>query len=552
MNLDLRKNDFMNFQKFELDKPIYVNVQQNISRAWKFLKLTHNINQRECICIRALASPTNENDEWCAPEEHIIFNFSDESYKDFEDFIISKIRSKRIYNFFYNIYNINIRRGKETSRENQGGMFGKSCNISNTSMIICDFDNFSVDDYRKLKKDFINKGLNGTLDICSGHGFHICFRLNENSDDELLLLKFIKILQENGYNPDACVFDPARVMRLPGFWNYKPQYEKVALSEIADGEYSSRTFTIDEIFEKFGFSYKKFDLEKYYEKKKAGRHKKEKKQKTTVELEFDDNVHADNYDIDTSILPEGVQNMLHRGFIQGYTNLMVMFLTIFFKTMGLNLIQIQNIMEEVESINGLNDNNWELKKEVERFYEKYDFVSKYVIMELQSVFGEIRFINSKVKYRIPVGINSKHTELYLFLLQNNNSRKVDILEGMNISNNKLDRIMEDNKLVNLDNRIYSISKDLKFDNYIVVNGFQLAKLSKLNDKELEIYIYLKYRCNKDKNKISIENIKEYTGISAHTISDTLKKLEKKKLIKVTRWIYDTKTNSKKVNEYKIL
>ena len=103
-----------------------------------------------------------------------------------------------IYNFYYGTYNININAAREKCREDGKGFFGKKVNASSLSMLILDFDNFELEDYLKLKNDLKERGLDGTIDLMSGHGFHIIFRLSKNYEDEYLLLKMIKIKQTLG------------------------------------------------------------------------------------------------------------------------------------------------------------------------------------------------------------------------------------------------------------------------------------------------------------------------------------------------------------------
>ena len=63
-------------------------------------------------------------------------------------------------------------------------------------------------------------------------------------------------------------------MRLPFFYNQKAKYDKVALSELIDGEYSSRLFTVEEIFKGFGVDYNTFDLDQYYQNRKKQQNRK--------------------------------------------------------------------------------------------------------------------------------------------------------------------------------------------------------------------------------------------------------------------------------------
>lgn len=552
--LNLQKIDYIKYERKEYKKTEYDDLKQNISRSWRFLKDTHRLKSGECLCLRALATKTNDWDEWCVPKELVIFNYDSESYKEFEKFITSKVNSKRIYNFYYNIYNINIRRVKETLREKEKGFFGNSCNVGSTSILICDFDDFTQNDYIKMKEDFKERGLNGTIDIMTGHGYHIVFRLKENSEDEYLLLRFIKILQANGYNPDIQCQDCARIMRLPFFFNQKPKkYNTVSLSEITDGEYSSRLFTVDEIFQAFGFDYNTFNLDDYYNKKKTERKKTVKRTETEVTCNKDVNLYElfDFLNIDE--LPVGIKNML-KGFRKGYTNLQTYCLTIFFKRKGYDLETIKQILETVESINGNSWNNKSASDEAERFFETYSYMNKYTLKELESIFGEIVMTYNEQMYKIPVNVMKPvEMKLYTYLLLNNDSKKKDIIESLKISNNTVDKIVKESIFITVDNRLYNVNKDAEIKNFIYVNYEFLNRILSLSSNEFSVFCYLYHRIGiKKEVRTSIQSIKNNCFISEKTITNTIKELEEHKIIKVLRSKYNYVQSKKESNLYKII
>lgn len=550
--LDLNKIDYKNYKKKENESPEYINLKQNISRAWNYIKMTHNLKNGECVCIRALAQATNEWDTYAIPKELIIFNYGYDSYKEFEKFIISKVKSKRIYNFYYNIYNINIRRALETTKEKEGGMFGKSCNVGSTSIIILDFDDFSHSDYLKLKSDLINKGLK-TLDVMSGHGYHIIFRLRENSEDEYLLLKLIKIFQENGYTPDVKCQDAARIMRLPFFFNIKKNYDTSILAEIISGEYYSETYTVEGIFEKLGFDYNTFDLDQYYQKKKTERKKHKKEETVFVENEINLYEYYKDFNFCVDMLPIGIKNML-RGFKKGYSNLQTFTLTIFFKRMGLDIDTIKEIIEKVENINGNKWNVWSASDEAERFFDNYDYMSKYILMDLENVFGEIKITYDEEMFKIPMNVmKPNELKLYSYLLINKNSKKKTLIEEVGLSNNTIDKIVKGSHFINVQDRKYNISADANFDNFIYVNREFLAKNLKLSSNEFSVFCYLYYRIGmKNEIRTSIQSIKNSCLISEKTITTTIKFLELHKKITVLRDKYNYITDKRESNLYQFL
>lgn len=552
--LNLEKIDYMKYERKEYEKHYYDNLKQNISRAWQYLKNTHRLQSGECVCLRALPTATSEWDEWCIPKELVIFNYNSESYKEFEKFITSKVNSKRIYNFYYNIYNINVRRAKETLREREKGFFGNSCNVGSTSILICDFDDFTQNDYIKMKEDFNRRGLNGTIDNMTGHGYHIVFRLKENSEDEYLLLKFIKILQENGYNPDVQCQDCARIMRLPFFFNQKPKkYNTVSISELTNGEYCSRLFTVEEIFQAFGFDYDTFNLENYYNKKKAER--KNTVKKTETEITYKEDV--DLYDfyefLNVDELPNGIKNML-RGFRKGYTNLQTYCLTMFFKRKGYDLETVKQIIEITESVNGNSWNSISAVSEAERFFDNYSFIGKYTLMDLESVFGEIIMNYDEQMYKIPVNV-MKPTEmkLYSYLLLNNDAKKKDIIENLGITNNTVDKVVKESNFITVNNRLYNVNKDTEFKNFIYVNSEFINSILSLSNNEFSVFCYLYHRIGiKNEVRTSIQSIKNNCFISEKTITNTIKELEEHKRIQVIRSKYNYVQSKKESNLYKII
>lgn len=555
--LNLEKIDYMKYERKECKEPEYDDLKQNISRAWRFLKNTHRLNSRECLCIRSVGIAKSEYDKSGSEELHI-YDFDEKSYKEFEKYMTKKVNDKkRVYNFYYNIYNINIRRVRESLKEDGDKFFGRSKNVGDTSMMIVDFDDFTNEDYLKMKEDFKNRGLAGTIDNMTGHGFHIIFRLSENVEDDYLLLKFIKILQVNGYKPDTACQDCGRTMRLPFFYNQKEKYDTVALSEIISGEYSSKLFAVEEIFQSFGYDYNSFDLNQFYEKKKEKKiQTKQQKQrnKETEIINYKDVDLNDIYDfIEIDELPIGIKNML-KGFIKGYTNLQTYCLTMFFKRKGYDLDTIKQIIEIVESING---NDWNSKSaicEAERFFENYSYMNKYTLKELESIFGEIVMTYDEQMYKIPVNVMKPvEMKLYTYLLLNKDSKKKDIIESLKISNNTVDKIVKESNFITAANRLYNVNKNAEFKNFIYVNYEFLKSILSLSANEFSVFCYLYHRIGiKNEIRTSIQSIKNNCFISEKTITNTIKELEEHKRIQVLRSKYNYFQSKKESNLYKII
>lgn len=561
IKLDLDRLKFLECcykKKYAKDRPTYPFINNNFERSWNFLKQTHKLQDGECLCLRSLCFNENKWDKYCYSQELVLYDFSKKSYTQYKRWLRGKCNAEsRIYNFYYGTYNININAAKEECREKGKGFFGKKVNASSLSMLILDFDNFELEDYLKLKNDLKERGLDGTIDLMSGHGFHIIFRLSKNYEDEYLLLKMIKIFQSLGYNPDTACQDAARVMRLPFFYNSKLEKGKSVMAEIICGETDNKEFTVEEVFEKLGFDYNTFYLDSFYskDKKKVGRPKKvEPTEKKKVEIEEKEIDLEEKYGSILNLfeLPDGIKNML-RGFVPGYSNLQTLVLTLYFKSKNLKLETIQDILNITESINTNKWNYWITNNEVERFYNNYNYINKYTLLECEEKFGEINFYDNNRIYKIPVGmLNPSDLRLYTYLLINKNKRKKDILKDLNISNNTLDKILKDSIYFGIKDKIYYI-KDFEFTYYIKVDKEFLNKILKMTKNQSTIYCCLYYKIGIRKDiQTSILSIKNFTFLSESSIKTTLKELEKNEYIKIQRSHYSKIKENKECNIYKLL
>ncbi len=558
--LNLEKIDFKNYSIKETNIPKvekkrkenelneYENLEQNIIRSWNMLKKTHILKNNECCSVRAVTYKLYQEDMGAGSHEHIIYNFDEKGFEDYRNFIIKYICFKRVYNFYFNIYKISIKAGIERQEEREKGFMASNKTTSTTNLISLDFDDIEYAEYLKLKNDLLSREIY-TLDVFSGHGYHIHFIIEDTEDTELLK-KLILIFKELGYTPDVACCDCGRSLRIPFLYNQKPKYEKARMSEIISGEYRSKMYSISELFSRLGYDYETFTIEQPERKKSTGRPKKEvvETEKEVVLFECDSDL-TKLYNIDIRNLPVGICNML-KGFQKGYANLQVMSLTLYFKNRGCTSEEIIDILKVTKKINGNSWNDWNIEDEAERFYNSYNHINNFIKNELENVFGSF-----EIEFKIPIGYNSKHLQLYIFLLKNGNCKKKDIINGLHISKDKINRIMKNNNLVKLENRVYSINKT-EFDNFLMVSKNELEKLSSLNYKEIGVYTYLKWRASIKKFiKVSIVTISENIGISNPTISDTISSLEKRGLIQVKRFKYKEHNDGeffKESNEYTIL
>ena len=88
-----------------------------------------------------------------------------------------------------------------------------------------------------------------------------------------------------------------------------------------------------------------------------------------------------------------------KGFVPGYSNLQTLVLTLYFKSKNLKLETIQDILNITESINTNKWNYWITDNEVERFYNNYNYINKYTLLECEEKFGEINFYNNNRIYK---------------------------------------------------------------------------------------------------------------------------------------------------------
>jgi hypothetical protein len=223
-----------------------------------------------------------------------------------------------------------------------------------------------------------------------------------------------------------------------------------------------------------------------------------------------------------------------KGFKEGYSHSQVMCLTVFFKKYGYELEQIIDILTITESINGNSWNNWNIEDKVNYFYD-YNGVPD--VDTLIKEFGDIFFIckGENIGYKIPFSVGgSGEIKTYLYLLKNGPCRKKDILNNLQISNNKLDRQLEKTVLFEKRNNLYCPINVIS-SNYIYISEEELNKLLELKQNDIVVYLYLKWRCGENKEiQTSIQSIEKITLLSHSTISCSIKNLELKDILIVKR------------------
>lgn len=548
-NLDLNKNNIDNFNTIERDSKNNDQLQQDINRSWEFLKKTHTLQQGECIAIRVLVAKRHTKRN-VGNNELIVTDFDLDNYISYSNFIRKYSNHRDAdFNFYYNIYNLDYLKcdyyihthKKSKYKDPQAGI---KENVSSTSLLAADFDDCTFEEYKEIRKAFLDKGI-VPIEISSGHGYHILIKIH-NKYDINLQEKWTDLLKDNGFNVDTKIKNPGRVLRLPFFWNIKEEYDTVSKCQIIEGEYGEPTiYDAEWVFDAFGgdINHLKEEKVKYINTPK-NTPKKANKEVETSNYDFVDKTLEElypNYPI-FSLFPTGIQNML-KGFRKGFTHYQIMCLVVFFKKYGYTLEEIIEILGITESIRGNSWNSFDVKDKVVYFYENFSGVAN--LNDLREEFGEIYFIEKDYKetYKVPLAVaKAAQVQLYLFLLKNGPSKKVDILKGLGISNNKLDRQMQGNKIIEKrgDNKYYLLN--VISEHYVYLSENEVTRLLNWKQNDIVVYLYLRWRCGEsDEVRTSIKSIEKDTLLSHTSISKSIQNLEFREVITVTR----NKENHKK-------
>ncbi len=576
--LDLKKNDIENFIKSEELEISYDTWEQDVIRCWRFLKATHTLENRdtmpelysweehnynpededllfynekpdnECVCIRALIDHKKTKRK-CGNHEHIIRSFDETGFWLFWKFVKKHLFHRdAVYNLFYNIYKVDCVKGEGFKRATGYKMIGRRESVTSTNLLAVDLDAYSFDEYKDIRKLFLDRGII-PIEISSGHGFHLLVKI-ETCNDKGLLAKWLQVMSDYNINVDQHCKDPGRVYRLPFFYNIKSaKYDTVTKAGIIEGEYGVPTYTVEDVFHRFGYDYKNWDKNLYDAKsddtdcnassnkistKSVTVKKQADAQRRYYETLTDEELIALYPMLDIAVLPKGIRSML-KGFIEGYTYYQLMCMVLFFKRSKFSLEEIKDIVAVTESINGNDWNTWDAIEEAEYFYHHIYGMSMEELDNLETEFGSITFPAYDNGLKVPLGImKPNELKLYLYLLYYGESRKKDITSFLHISANKLDRIMDSAILIKKNELKYSIL-DKKVKNYIYLSEEELKKYLQWNENEIAVYLYLKFRCGDDDCiQTSRQSIEKGTLLTHTVVTRTIQNLENKKLIFVKR------------------
>lgn len=576
--LDLKKSNIENFEKKEEAEISYDTWEQDVIRCWRFLKETHTLENRdavpelysweendydpegddllfyhekpdnECVCIRALIDHKKTRRK-VGNHEHIIRSFDDTGFWLFWKFIKKHLFHRdAVYNFFYNIYKADCVKGECFRRATGCRMIGRNENVTSTNILAIDLDAYGFDEYKDIRKLFLDRGII-PVEISSGHGFHLLIKI-ETCTDKNVLARWLRVMADYNIRVDQHCKDPGRVYRLPFFYNIKSaKYDTVVKAGIMEGEYGTPTYTVEDVFQRFGYDYRNWDKNVYgMEADDAGGSTSACMKCTDSALK---NRKADVWQgfcrsrtdaelsslypvLDIAVLPEGIRAMLN-GFVEGHTYYQLMCMVLFFKRSGYSLEQIKDIVAVTKSINGNDWNSWNTIEEAEYFYHHIYGMNMEELDHLETEFGDIAFPACDNGLKVPLGImKPNELRLYLYLLRYDESRKKDITAFLHISANKLDRIMGSAVLIKKEGQKYSIL-DKKVKNYIYLSEEELCRYLQWNENEIAVYLYLKFRCGDDDSiQTSRESIEKGTLMTHTTVTGTIQCLEDRKLITVKR------------------
>ncbi len=579
--LDLKKNNILNFEKVEETEISNGMWEQDIIRSWNFLKMTHILEGRdvipelylhqehnyefkghewehyyeipdnEAVCIRALIDHKKTKRK-AGNKEHVIKSFDEAGFWQYYDFMKKRLFHRdAVYNFFYNIYKVDYVKGQCFQRDTGHQMIGRIENVTSTNLLAVDLDAYNFEEYKEIRKLFLGRGII-PVEVSSGHGFHILIKI-ETCTDKGLLGKWLKVLSDYNVDVDQHCKNPGRVYRLPFFYNVKsPKYDTVVKAEIMEGEYGVPTYKVEDIFQRFGYDYAEWDALYIARNKriptpdntKATQRSLSNGNKNCADknLAGQNQIHGITDTelvglypmLDVAVLPEGIKSML-KGFAEGYTYYQLMCMVLFFKRSRYSLEQILEIVTVTESINGNDWNSWDAAEEAEYFYHHIYGISMEELDNLETEFGDITFPVYDNGLKVPLGImKPNELKLYLYLLCHGKSRKKDITSSLHISANRLDRIMDSAMLIKKDGLEYSIM-DKKVANYIYLSEEELDVYLQWNENEIAVYLYLRFRCGDGESiQTSRESIEKGTLMTHTVVTRTIQHMEDRKLIAVTR------------------
>ena len=588
--LDLKKTNINNFnikqveyENLDNEDVAYVTLEQDIARAWNFLKITHTIEKVKInysendynfsgdeelqknmltyfsrpyincvVSIRAVIA-SHKNKRRISNHELLIFEFDDYNYNRFANFI-RKYHNHRdaTFNFYYNIFTLDLVKAYKNKEAKKKKMYAASEATYSTSILPIDLDHYTLDEYKKIRKFFLDRDI-VPIEVSSGHGFHLIIRI-EPCLDSKILVKWLYLLSLYGIKGDAHCVDAGRTLRLPFFYNIKPkEYDKASKAAIIEGERNVPIYSVNELFDKLDKDYASFELPQKVTIKSKTKSKVANKYqlKTNNKSVSNDDLKSLYPMLNIKILPEGIINML-KGFVQGVTYYQLMCLTLYFKKSNLSYNEVLDIVHITEGINGNYWNTWNVDDMTLFFYDKTYGIGKDELNVLQNEFGSITFPVDKNSYKIPFGVmKPAELKMYMFLILNGSCKKNVITHKLGFSRNRIYKIIENSKVIVKNGLLYE-AMNIRVDNYLYLTKEEVEKYLQWSENEIAVFLYLKYRCgNNSTIQTSIPSIENATLLKRTSLTNTINSLCDKKVIQVFNCnLIDE--NNRQSNIYKIL
>lgn len=295
-----------------------------------------------------------------------IYSFSDQEKKRFIN-KMKELNDRGIYfDIFYSVYYFDNSILGNYSNGQTKNSFTNAIDRYNscaTDILVADFDHITKEDFNIYYLKFKNLGIEPSITICSGHGFHTIWNV-ELTSDKSLLKKFTMLLLQNNFPVDSSISDCARILRMPYWFNCKDMSnkEKVNTFQFSTPQtdiikQTDKKYSINEIFSKLENFYIPVPISTYkgyctvdYLQKYDIYNKKYLPSNTVSHkaLEYLKKAYENIVDIYT--LDPTIQKML-LGFQHKYADLVVFFLSLYFTERGYTTDTIASIIQILASLN---------------------------------------------------------------------------------------------------------------------------------------------------------------------------------------------------------
>ena len=448
------------------------------------------------------------------------------------------------YCMYYSVYSFNPNINPETNGESKIVTKIAKNNVIDTTILVADFDNISADDFEEEYINFVSLNIEPSLTIFSGHGYQ-CIWCIDKTTDKNILRKFTKALISSGFKVDAKIKDAARLMRIPGSFNYKDKTNPIETYIMGEQE-ETRKYSVEDIFNKLNVA-------------------TEKDEESNSQTIFSNAELEEKYPmLKFEELPTPVIEML-KGFKKGYANNVLMFLTLYFRDIGYSKGKIKGIAKVLCTLGEYPWSEEEVFKEIDRFFYNKNYSAKSIYLSALKEYGYLDFkINNHEKLKIDnyiisdlKNMSNKAFVVYLCMLIEKHHTEKDIFTIKEISDltkistrhikTRLDELIQlgilDKKRANKKEGgeyQYSINKYAKFTELGFTN-FHISTLKlllkqleykEINETQLVICLYLKHKCYNETDYcyLTQERIANDLGLTRTTISKSFLRIEELKLI----------------------